>query len=682
MSVYIILKMRLLKVEARMSSRKMTQDFNTIQYCIDNLIPCFTFAMNATKKTTVIWGSITRENFPNYVDKNLNGFAIITGHTHVAIDFDEKKYDPPQEIKDALMDQCSAVEATPGGYHFWFKIDDRTQHLDSRSNMRWNGVQITGLDQRGQKGICYVAPSHYKVDGVLKTYKWIKGDLSTAEIMPDAILQCIEEPADSIEDMNIETAKTEMFQENNKLTIKIVPRTRRCLVKMDHIHSASEHSCIYLTKLKTCYSAFATCFSHGRRKLSKDICDLLVDHFWPNDETASNEYSTMKDDFEKCNFKVLDPVGFYSYVGNKWVFRERSQLKIAYENMFFMDDTPFIDKWLKDPHMKTYSRISFEPSRDPSIFVMPEDPPPIFVHESYTCASNRNAIEIFENLLSIVTNHKESLKKYVKNWLAHLLQKPMELPGVAIIFNGQKGVGKDTIGDFLGEYVIGNKNYQNYSNQSQYFDKHDESKAHKFLVKVEEINKKILEEGVNGEIFKSSLTSPILNFNPKNKQPYNLKNTMRVIGTSNNPNPVDVTQKERRYVISVVSPEKLGDSDYWCHVRNELFTPEGGLAVAQMLLAHDISQFNPRILPENDYLNKLQEDSVDAVQKFIEQIDAGEYTGSELYQLYKDYCGGEGINVYTNTKFSTQILFLTENGSLKRHVERKRTKKSINYIIN
>ena len=673
-----------------MSSRKMTQDFNTIQYCIDNLIPCFTFAMNATKKTTVIWGGITRDNFTNYVDKNLNGFAIITGYTHVAIDFDEKKYNPSQEIKDALMDNCKAVEATPGGYHFWFKIDDRTQHLDSRSNIKWNGVQIIGLDQRGQKGICYVAPSHYKVDGVLKTYKWIKGDLSTAEIMPDGILQCLEstttnqvEPSEFLTHINMETAKTETFHENNKTTIKITPHTTRCLVKEDYFHSSPDHSCIYLTKLKTCYSAIATCFSHGKRKMSKDSCEVLVDYFWPEDENASlNEYSTMKEEFEKSNFKVLDPVGFYSHIGHKWVFRERSQLKIAYENMFFMDDTPFIDKWLKDPHMKTYSRISFEPSRDPTIFVMPEDSLPIFVHESYTCVSNVNAIEIFEDLLSIVTNRKEELKMYIKNWLAHLLQKPMELPGVAIIFNGQKGVGKDTIGDFLGEYVIGNKHYQNYSNQLQYFDKHDESKAHKFLVKVEEINKKILEEGVNGEIFKSSLTSPILNFNPKNKQPYNLKNTMRVIGTSNNPNPVDVSQKERRYVISVVSPEKLGDSEYWCNVRRELFTPTGGLAVAQMLLAHDISEFNPRILPENDYLNKLQEDSVDAVQKFIEQIEGGEYTGSELYQMYKDYCGGEGINVYTNTKFSMQILFLTENGSLKRQVERRKTKRSNNYIIN
>lgn len=669
----------------------MTQDFNTIQYCIDNLIPCFSFALNASKTNNVKWIGITKDNFINYLDKNLNGFAIITGNTHVVIDFDEKKHNPPQAVKDALMSECCAVEETPGGYHFWFKTDSRTEHMDSRSNIKWNNVEIIGLDQRGQKGIAYVAPSHYKVDGVLKTYKWIKGNLSTAEIMPDKILQCLEctstksvtEPTESLMDINMETAKTEIFMENNKTIMKIIPKTTRCIVKEEHIHSSPEHSCIFLTKLKTCYSAIATCYSHGRRKMSKDACDVLVEYFWPEEEnTTLNEYSTMKEEFEKSNFKVLDPVGFYSHIGHKWVFRERSQLKIAYENMFLMDDTPFIDKWLKDPHMKTYSRISFEPSRDPTIFVMPENPPPIFVHESYTCVSNRAAIETFEDLLSIVTNHKESLKKYIKNWLAHLLQKPMDLPGVAIIFNGQKGVGKDTIGDFLGEYVIGNKHYQNYSNQLQYFDKHDESKAHKYLVKVEEINKKILEEGVNGEIFKSSLTSPILNFNPKNKQPYNLKNTMRVIGTSNNPNPVDVTQKERRYVISVVSPEKLGDSDYWCHVRKELFNPAGGLAVAQMLLAHDISEFNPRILPENEYLNKLQEDSVDVVQQFIEQIEEGEYTGSELYQMYRDYCGTEGIHAYTNTKFSTQILFLTENGSLKRQVERKKTKKSNNYIIN
>lgn len=649
-------------------------EFNTIQYCIDNSIPCFTFKMDVSKKTNINWRQITPDNFKQYINSD-NGFAVITGHAHFVIDFDEKKHNPPQEIKNTLMENCSAVEETPGGYHFWFKIAQRTEHLTSSINIKWNDKEIIGLDLRAKKGICYTTPSKYTVDNTVKHYKWIKGNLSTATEICDDLLECL------TPDYNLINSTIENFKENDKITIKIIPQTFNCLVKEDYIHSQRGHSCIFLTKLKTCYSATANCFSHGKRKIGKEACDALVAEFWPvDDDDIHDEYTSLKDSFEKNNFKVLDPVGFYTFISDKWVFRDRTQLKNAYENMLLMDGLSFIDKWLKDPQMRTYSRISFEASADPTVFVLPELPPPFFMYTTYKC--DTHPVPIFDELLDILTNRQQPIKTYILNWLAHLIQKPLELPGVALIFNGQKGAGKDTLGDFIGEYIIGLKHYQNFSNQSQYFDRHDESKAKKFLIKIEEINKKILYDGVNGEIFKASITTPILNFNPKNKPAYSLKNHMRIIATSNNPNPVDVGQKERRYVISVVSPEKIGDSEYWCKVRTELFNPSGAFAVAKMLLERDITNFNPRVLPENEYLKKLQEETMDSVQKFSEYVEPGEYTGSELYQIYKDYCVSEGMFQYSNTKFATQLLFLTENGSIKRSIERKKTNKSNNYIIN
>jgi hypothetical protein len=661
---------------------KMTQQFNTVEYCIDNSIPCFTFKMDATKKTNIKWGSISVNNFREYINRTYNGFALITGYTHFVLDFDEVKYNPPQEIKNILFENCGAVEKTPGGYHFWFKVDKRTEHLISASNIMWNGVQIIGLDIRAQKGICYVAPSQYIKDNEIKKYEWIKGDLSTASEINSLLLEKL--ISFDIADVDIDNSTIETFKDNDKIIIKIVPKTKQCLVKADYKHSQEGHSCYYLTKLKTCFSCTANCFSHGKRKVDKELCSALVEEFWPTDENdiIENDYDTVKLDFEQTNFKVLDPVGFYTFICDKWIFRDKTQLKVAYENKLLSDGSLFIDKWLKDPMMRTYSRVSFEASLDQSVFVFPEPPPPSFIYTTYTCEPNNNALEVFDNLLDILTNNQQTIKTYIIKWLAHLVQKPQELPGVALIFIGQKGAGKDTLGDFIGEYIIGLKHYQNFSNQSQYFDKHDEMKSNKFLVKVEEINKKSLDDGVNGETFKSAITSPTITINPKGKTPYTIKNYQRIIATSNNANSVDVGQKERRFCISVVSPKKIGEFDYWCKVRNVLFNPSGALAVVNMLLSIDISQVNIRILPENKYLSQLQEETVDSVQKFIEQIDTGEYTGSILYQLYRDYCTAEGLAVYSNTKFSTQLLYLTENGSIDRTIERKKTKKSNNYIIN
>ena len=45
------------------SMDKMTQHFNTLEYCINNSIPCFTFPMDATKKTNIKWSGINKNNF-------------------------------------------------------------------------------------------------------------------------------------------------------------------------------------------------------------------------------------------------------------------------------------------------------------------------------------------------------------------------------------------------------------------------------------------------------------------------------------------------------------------------------------------------------------------------------------------------------------------------------------------
>ena len=153
-------------------------------------------------------------------------------------------------------------------------------------------------------------------------------------------------------------------------------------------------------------------------------------------------------------------------------------------------------------------------------------------------------LENLTNLIDILTNRAEGIKTYILNWLAHLLQKPQEIPGVAIILNGQKGAGKDTLGDFFGEYIIGNQYYQNYQNQAQYFNKHDELKVNKYLVKLEELDKKMLEMGVNGEIFKSAVTSSKLNIDPKNGRPFNTTNVQHILISSNKSLPVNVEQKE------------------------------------------------------------------------------------------------------------------------------------------
>ena len=100
-----------------------------------------------------------------------------------------------------------------------------------------------------------------------------------------------------------------------------------------------------------------------------------------------------------------------------------------------------------------------------------------------------------------------------------------------------------------------------------------------------------------------------------------------------------------------------------------------------MLLERDISTFNTHVLPENTYLTQLQEDMKHPIEKFMEQLESDEYTGSMLYDRYTTYCNKEGYYIISSTKFPIELLFLKENGTIKRSINKERTKQGVRYII-
>ena len=171
----------------------MTQHFNTVEYCINNSILCFSAQLTADK-TPGYWKHITKDNFKDYINPKHNGFALITGYTHFMIDVDFK-HKVPEDITHTLKTYCKAYERTPGGYHFYFLVDERTLFIINASERYWNNIKIAGLDFRAKGGFSYISPCNY-IDtfGNIVRYEWENGNLSTATTIPDDIFEAINHP--------------------------------------------------------------------------------------------------------------------------------------------------------------------------------------------------------------------------------------------------------------------------------------------------------------------------------------------------------------------------------------------------------------------------------------------------------------------------------------------------------
>jgi len=368
-------------------------------------------------------------------------------------------------------------------------------------------------------------------------------------------------------------------------------------------------------------------------------------------------YEEMKREFEETNFYYAPTDEYYEYIegkdpivmkgghastyySTKWIFRKSSKID---------DYIQFFPLWMADPSRRVIKSLTMKPSTDPEVFTIP-----IRLQYQGNLADSEDPAKFME-LLDLTCSNNETLKTYTLNWLAHLLQKPFDLPGTSLIFTGDKGVGKDTLWDFFMTHVVGEVYSHNYTDTKTFFEKHDCNFMNKFLVKLEEAESKICLE--NASVLKSRITGNYNTFNPKNSKTVKAENFCRVVMTTNGTCPVDMSSGERRFVVIPCSIAKKGDNKYWSDLRAEMFNDKYGGKVAAFLLNHDITNFVVQKLPENVYQEAVIDSRKSSEERFMEAWVGAECSASQLFTQYKDFCIENKLEYNrSNTAFSKAIL--------------------------
>lgn len=257
-------------------------------------------------------------------------------------------------------------------------------------------------------------------------------------------------------------------------------------------------------------------------------------------------------------------------------------------------------------------------------------------------------LSYFNDLLNIASGNMIPIKDYILKYFAHLLQKPLELPGVCLILSGEKGCGKDTLGDFMIQHIIGSLYSHNYNKSSQFVEKHDCERMNRLLIKVEEADRKIFLE--HSSDLKSMITGKTQQFNPKGQNTITTKNYARMIFTTNKGCPVDFGEGERRFVLSACSDEKRGDSEYWSGLYKTIFNDQAGRVIADYLLSINLDGFNVRSLPENEYQEFIAESERSTEDLFVEQLVTEDWVSmKELYDDYVAYCVTQRLSYCENS---------------------------------
>lgn len=383
----------------------------------------------------------------------------------------------------------------------------------------------------------------------------------------------------------------------------------------------------------------------------------------PDNIDNSTDYSLVKEEFEENHFYVEFPSQFIleEKINNETFIRRYGKKDfIDLVSPFTIEDKPFLPVWLKDKKRRKYKSIRWCP-------VIEDNKDHYNSFSGFKSHILKNLdmdlVNPFIEHWDLLCGGEEKVLDYVLKFLAHMIQKPGEIPQVALLFQGLQGTGKDIATSQLGN-MIGHSLLHKEEKCENIFGNFNSCIENKLILQINEIS------GNDGfkhkESFKDIITAENLNIRKMRTDLYETPNFLRCFLFSNNLTPIQIPQDDRRYmVIKTGSP---ASKNYYSKLVNHYNNEEVNNAIFTYLNQLDISNFSPHSnRVETQAYKNMKELCRNPLYEFLYDILRneswyGKYTvqGKEYFlskcimENYESYT--KGTNVIINFKNVKSVL--------------------------
>jgi hypothetical protein len=245
-----------------------------------------------------------------------------------------------------------------------------------------------------------------------------------------------------------------------------------------------------------------------------------------------------------------------------------------------------IKQFWRNPNTKVYTGVAFHPiEKDPNILNL-WVPSPVVPRKG-----DFSAIRAF--LFDVICGSNKETYHYVFRYLAHMLQKPEEKPGIAIVLMGGQGVGKGMFFQLL------RKLWPSTTLQTA-----DVKRVViGFNVDLERAFVTCLDEALfsgdkgSAERLKSLITEPFIQIEQKYEPQRSIRSIHRFFFATNNDHFAQTDRDDRRMVYIRVSDVKKQDFEYFKSLAAAFKDPHVLSAFVYDLLKEDLQSFNVRKRP-------------------------------------------------------------------------------------
>jgi hypothetical protein len=344
----------------------------------------------------------------------------------------------------------------------------------------------------------------------------------------------------------------------------------------------------------------------------------------------------------------------------------------------------FYDIWEKDPEIKTYDYIVFDPTM--------RNPNDLNTFSEYCAIGKINNCKlvkldrVFEHMKSIC-GYDKACYDYLLKFFAHVVQKPHIRTDVAVVMYGKEGVGKNILLQLLGS-VIGQQFYAESSNPKDLFGDFATGMYKRMVFVYDEGDKKDTSGFMNR--LKTLVTGKKLRVELKGKDTFEVDTYCRLFFPTNNTQPFPITEGARRWFYIKASNKYIELPDEQRHghfdsLANHFEERDLIFSFYKYLSAIDLESFNPCHFPKSEGLKQATQ--VPLIfrclhSEILSKKDrvCNSYQASELLKIVNDYCKNNNYSThgYNPKSLGDELQHYLDYGCL----EKKLKKSGTFYIFN
>lgn len=279
----------------------------------------------------------------------------------------------------------------------------------------------------------------------------------------------------------------------------------------------------------------------------------------------------------------------------------------------------YAELWLDWPGRRQYAGICFKPEQKANNGFYN-------VWRGFTCKpveyakaspKARMGFDLFiDHAKRNVTGGDEKLFNWLMGYFAHMIQRPYERPLTTLVFRGSKGVGKNALIDRVGN-LLGHSHYL-VAHDGRYLTSNFNGHMDSCLCLVLDEAFWSGDKHAEGKL-KGLTTSPDIIIERKGKEPYSVKNHVRMIVVGNEDWLVSASSDERRYAVLDVGEGNKQDGKYFHEMRTLIDEHGGNEVLLHYFKNFDLSKIDVNVAPKTAGLFDQKIASLTPIEQFWHQ---------------------------------------------------------------